>query len=327
MKSRKGKSKNTPELINEIKELKDLVNQSSKHTQGQLQSIDNFLLIGSLLSFILAFWLSYLIDVLLYWVPASFILIVLWAIYALFARKRSSRAKSIKDINEHYKQVGEKQVQYKLAEIFRNSAPLIKAVGIIYTVTLFILILKENIPFPIQVPAISAFLLMISSFFVDKTVNFFEKERPSFNFQDFASRQVGKLLLILFLMIVTYILLMFFFPIWSLWTTRTLYYPISTGIPLLILVIILQAVTICIAASYLSSLSAKKELANALTNFADIDYQISDLLLSEEINEGDVERLKKLYLTAKRYDLVVSDTLKFVNFYYLKPNRVYVKKT
>lgn len=32
-----------------------------------------------------------------------------------------------------------------------------------------------------------------------------------------------------------------------------------------------------------------------------------------------------LYLTAKQYDILVDDSLKFVNFYYLLMHRVYLK--
>jgi len=58
-----------------------------------------------------------------------------------------------------------------------------------------------------------------------------------------------------------------------------------------------------------------------------IDNQISELLLNKKIRVKTVKSLRKMFLTAKRYDLVVDNTFKFVNFYYLKVNRVYIKNT
>jgi len=115
------------------------------------------------------------------------------------------------------------------------------------------------------------------------------------------------------------------FPIWSLYETRSFYLPINEKALLLLLVLLLQIVAIAIMSSYFSALKAKKELANTLTNFADIDYQINNLLLEGEVDDDAIMRLKTLYLTAKKYDVTIDDYFKFVNFYYLLMNRTYLK--
>jgi len=320
----------TSKLINEIKELKEFVNQSAQNTQRQLQSIDNFLLIGSLISFIFAFWFIYLIDILIYWVPASFLLMFLWTSYSLYTSYKKSRQKSIEDTDEIYRKIGTKQVQLKFGEAFRNLAPLVKAIGIIYVATFFILILKKDIPFPVYIPAISAFLFVVIPFFFDRGVKIFETTAFDFSFQGFwalSKQQLRRTILLLLIMILAFLLFMLVLPVWSFVVTHTLYYPVSEKIWLLLIAIIVQAITIGVVASYISSLSARKELTNTLTNFADIDNQISELLLNKKIRVKTVKSLRKMFLTAKRYDLVVDNTFKFVNFYYLKVNRVYIKNT
>ena len=64
---------------------------------------------------------------------------------------------------------------------------------------------------------------------------------------------------------------------------------------------------------------------NSLTNFADINYQISYALLSDKIDSLNFERLKNMYLTAKQYDLKIDNSFKFINLYMLIMHRVYIR--
>lgn len=93
------------------------------------------------------------------------------------------------------------------------------------------------------------------------------------------------------------------------------------------LVLLLQFIAIAIISSYFSSLTAKKELANTLTNFADIDYQINRLIIRNKADTENVKSLTKMYLTAKKYDILTDDYFKFVNFYYLLMNRTYLAES
>ena len=45
----------------------------------------------------------------------------------------------------------------------------------------------------------------------------------------------------------------------------------------------------------------------------------------EEVEDDAVMRLETLYLTAKKYDVLINDYFKFVNYYYLHMNRTYMK--
>jgi hypothetical protein len=76
-------------------------------------------------------------------------------------------------------------------------------------------------------------------------------------------------------------------------------------------------------ASYFSAISAKKELVNTITNFADLNYIINSMIIKNDINPNEFENLKRLYLSAKQFDLLIDDSFKFVIFYMLTIHRVY----
>ena len=78
--------------------------------------------------------------------------------------------------------------------------------------------------------------------------------------------------------------------------------------------------------SYFSSLSARKELVNTLTNMADIDYQISMLNLSKDVKAESVMELTKSFMSAKKYEFTVNNMLLFFPFYELAISKAHVKQ-
>ena len=79
-----------------------------------------------------------------------------------------------------------------------------------------------------------------------------------------------------------------------------------------------------ILSSYYSSQTASRQLTNSLTNYADINYQINHLILYNKVDEEKYKKLRRMYLTAKPYDLLIDDSMQFIQFYYLIMNRTYV---
>jgi len=88
----------------------------------------------------------------------------------------------------------------------------------------------------------------------------------------------------------------------------------------LLLVLLLQILIGVLFSSYFSSISAKKELSNSLTNFSDINDQINSLIINKDYEEEKYERLKKLYSTAKLFDLVI-DSIIFVKSCPARPTK------
>ena len=65
------------EITVELKELRDMVNQSLDHTYKQLQSIESNVSLGVIISIFVALGISFQLKILAYWIPASFLLLVL----------------------------------------------------------------------------------------------------------------------------------------------------------------------------------------------------------------------------------------------------------
>jgi len=318
------------QLVSEFTELEGAVNRSSEHTQRQLESIDSNLLLGSLISLASAFGITFVAKLLKYWIPASFLLICLWALYAILVVKRRTRSRESREREELIEKSDATQINLNIVSIFKNAAPIIKAVSCIYGITFVILAMIANktievgVAFSLTIPVISAVLLSIAFIFCDKVTNFFERGELGLSLREMSSTPRSARFIGLVIFAIVYTILMVVFPFWSLWITRDLYLPLRENILFLLLVLVIQWVTLTILASYFSSISAKKELSNAVTNFASIDYQLSHLLVSGEVNETALAALKRLYLTAKKYELVVEDTFKFINFYSLRYTQVYL---
>lgn len=322
-------------LIKELEELREMVNQSSEHTQRQLQNIDSNLLIGTLISFILALGISFQLKILIYWIPASFLLLYLWAFYGLFSTRKSFAPENVEEVIQFFQRIDENKLKLFVTWCLKMAAPIVTAVSLVYIISLIALLaayktINVGQPLYILFPFISALLCAFLPRFLDALTKYSEK--GGFNEtlkilatikENGSSRRwhftLGGLNLVF---IIGYVVLALFLPAASLFITRS----IISDYTFLIIVLVLQLTFTIISSSYFSSVSVKKELTNTLTNFANLDYLLNDFILRKDINEDQVEKLKTKYLTAKQYDVLVDDSLKFVNFYFLSMNEVYLNR-
>jgi hypothetical protein len=345
--------KSKKDLKKELIELREMVNQSSEHTQRQLQVIDSNLLIVSLLSLISVLGVSFLFDILVYWIPASFLLIYAWALLSLLSLflylKRNLRIKNINETTKETKPIDMDDLKLQISWLskiassrviwlFKVALPWIEAMGIVYLITFISLILVNNnkirssTPITSSIPAISAFILFFLSLFSNKVVDYIEEEVKEGKVKEFIEKlllpqekaklkvAIGKFIFLFFLF---YVIVYFGLPYLAFQYTRN----VIINIWLFILVFILECITIIMFASYFNGVSAKKELANSITNFSNLNYLINDLLLNEEeINENSVQDLKKMFLTAKQYDIIVVNYFGFINIFYPVINSVYLKR-
>jgi uncharacterized membrane protein (Fun14 family) len=323
------------DLIQELEKLREIVNQSSEHTQRQLQNIDSNLLIGSLLSFILALGISFQLKILIYWIPASFLLLYLWAFYELFRTRKAFTPENVEEIIQVFQRTDENILKFVFTWGLKMTAPIVTAVSLVYIITFIALLatyktITVNQPFYILIPLISALLCAFLPLFLDSLTKFSEKGGFNDTFKTLATIKenvspkrwritLGCLKLGF---IIIFVALALVLPAVSFLIT----YSIISDYIFLIIVLVLQLTFTIISSSYFSSLSVKKELTNTLTSFADIDYKINSLILSKDMKEEYYEKLKAQYLTAKQYDVSVDNSLKFVNLYTTSMNSVYLNK-
>lgn len=329
------------DVIAELKELKEAVGSASEHTKRQLESIDSSLLAKSLFSIVISLGISFLLKIALYWIPVSLLLMPLWGLFCIKSMFRPFQKKQIKKAQEATQKLGDKQLNYGFSWLFENLGPMVKGLAMIYvgTFLVFIGVLVGIIPFeeelPKVVPLITITIYLISPLFLTNIINYSEKIGFSKDLETFfsmsgrSSQSIGKMILsgcISLIVVLVLGFMIFGLPIWSLLIVRNIFLPFSTESWWLILVFLLQLVTLAVFSSYFSSLSARKELTNTLTNLASIDHQISGLLLGKNIKDESVLELKNLFFAAKRYELVISNYFLFFPYYFLAMSKEHLRQ-
>lgn len=329
------------DAVTELRELREAVVSASEHTKRQLESVDSSLLAKSLFSIVISLGISFLLKIAIYWIPVSLLMMPLWGLFSIKPMLRPFQKKQMKKAQEAMQEIGDKQLNYGFAWLFGNLAPMVKGLAMIYvgTFLVFIGVLVGIIPFeeelPKAVPLVTITIYLLSPLSLTNIIGYSERIgfgkhlETFFSMSGRSSLSIGRMLLF-GCVIVTVVLLLGFMifglPIWSLWTVRNIFLPFSTESWWLILLLLLQLVTLAVSSSYFSSLSARKELTNTLTNLASIDYQISGLLLGKNIKDESVLELKSLFFAAKRYELVISDYFLFFPYYFLAMSKEHIRQ-
>ncbi len=322
-------------VTKELKELRDAVNQASEHTKRQFETIDTSNLLTTLFSLLLGLGIAYWLKISLYWIPASFVIMYLWGLKGFSDSKKSFSPKKVEEAIQIKSIVSKEQINHGIEWLLKNVENFAKATTIVYGISFFVLLaistgwVKTETHISILVPILACLIYLPTPFLINNTKKFFQKSiGESFDFLGrvktfFGSGVLSVLLGILFILFVLfYILGVLLLPAWAFIITFVF---IKEWL-FFVIILIVQLFVIMVLSSYFSGMTVKRELSNAMTNFSDINYQINNILLKGECAEQDVKNLKRLYQTAKHFDLLIDDSFKFVNIYYLIMNRVYIKE-
>lgn len=318
-----------------LSDLKFMINESFDHTSRQLQNIDKNLLFGSFISIFIALGVSWQLTIIAYWIPASFLLMYLWGIWALITTKKTIKSDNVEQAVENVKRVTEKDFSFYLRMLLDNLKPIVLSVCVIYVITIALLFLVETgliitaNPYSIAIPVIAALIFIIPALSFDSLIKNFE-QMALFGFRFLAhyadrdqdshewSTGVSS--------VTSLVLTCLYLPFLGILPLCAFFITVGSKINIyLVFVLFLQIITIAILTSYFSSVFVKKELTNALTNYADLIGLINGMIINNEYDEETAKRLSKIYLTSKNYDFMIVDTLKFVNWYLLIPNRANLK--
>lgn len=319
-------------LIKELNNLNESVNHASEHTQRQITNVDTSSLITIVVSLLVGLGLSIWLQIAVYWIPASFLIMTLWGIKGFFTSKKSFNKEKIDYALTVKEKITKEQMSHGIDWFLKNITNFAIATAIVYSITFFIIlaIQQEWIHYPyyfnFTIPLIACVLYLPTPFLLKKTKHNLEKIM-SFSF-GFLSEKKEKQpnAFLKFLRVLKGFFVVFYFlgiltlPIWSLIKT----FGLVDDWLLFTLVVILQIFILMVLSSYFSGLNVKRELANSLTHFADLNHRINMFILKDECTEEDIKILKKLYATAKPFDYMVDDSFKFINIYYLTINQVYI---
>lgn len=324
----------TVNFDNELKLLNKAVNEASEHTKRQFDAIDNFSLVA-IVSIVIAFGITYQLQISKYWIPCAFFLIFMWGIIAAFKIKGNKKQKNSKEQVADISDIKPYEFSYNIELLIKNIIPFGNSLAIIYLLSLIFILLSppQWINFDDLITIVPIFACIIWFFFpfiVDNFSKFLTKDKikrmidcftalpeSEKEFDKRINTSIGVLVIV-----AVYLILLVIPPLISLFITYPYDIIFIENIRYFLLIFILQFIALIIIARYFNALSVKKELANSLTNYADIHSFITYYLLSEDYEQKDVEQLKHLFFTAKRYDIAVDNSFKLINFYILLPHRV-----
>lgn len=320
-------------ITEKVMNLRNAVNESAQLTKNQVDAIKFHNPLSILISLGISLGLVYWLKIAVYWIPASFLIMYLWGLKGLASSKKSFEPEKVEQSIEIKKVLKQQQISHGIDWFFTNLSNFAKATAIIYGISLFILLainqnwIESTEKVPMLWPILSMIIYLPLPFLLNRTNKFIKSIfNEPFEFLEVVKNSFGRkglsfvlgILKAVFIVIV--ILGSILAPIVALIQTLGL---VQDWL-FFAIVVIVQFISIMILSSYYSSQTASKQLTNSLTNYADINYQINHLMLYNKVDETKYKKLRRLYLTAKPYDLLIDDSMQFIQFYYLIMNRTYV---
>ena len=326
-------------ILDDLKLINKAVNEASEHTKRQLDAIDSFSLVA-IFSVIVAFGITYRLEISKYWIPSAFFLIILWGVYSflIFKLKKSKNESFEQDYGDISK-IKAYQISFKMELLIKNVLPFGNSLAMIFVISLIFILISPPSWFNFDnfiayIPVVACIIWSIFPFIVDSLGRVFDtnnikkiinRHRALTESEKIDDKKIFTTIGISFFSIV-YVIFLLILPIISLFITYPSNNPFSENLRYFSLVLLLQIVALIMIARYFNALTVRKELTNTLTNYADIHSFISYYLISGDHEPQDIERLKHLFLTAKRFDVAVDNSFKLINFYTLIPHRVSQKE-
>jgi hypothetical protein len=327
------------ELRNELRQLGDEVEAATKQVQDQLDNVGHTTLPFSLASLVGAIVLAAKFNILLSWVPTSFILWVLYCIWSAFDLIRNYKSQNKDDLFRQYDKLSNKHKTFGHETFVKRLIPLSRAGAAIYIISAIILVLAKaeiisspdnfSIWLPFVVDVLLAALLLsgpvlsrrITVSRANEVVNLYR------NRTNLVSSIQRPLILVCSVSLALFILIPFCYfglPIWSLTATWGLYQSNANGY-LILIVLILQVLFAMLLLGYLTQQSAKTDLSNNVANLSNIHSRITQLLRSSEISANEIHILRGQYYEAIKYRFIQKPMFGFIPVYSPVLNEAYVK--
>jgi len=268
-------------------------------------------LIGGLITIVIGLGISFQLDLLYTWIPASFLLMFLWLIYStvnitrknILGDKANENLKIMKQFRKPFK-------MYIIKIIFKNLNALMKAVTVIYLVNIVIVLLhlsgKIRLPFDGTIELISISLISIyfsiGIFLIDRFTKFIDKKALPIiqSLKEYTTpMKIGAVIFFILLVVI---------PGW-------IFFMVITSVEnwwFLLIVLLIQIITIILLYSFFSLQQLKSEFHRTLNNIQKIkEGQISEDALSEVVKFS-------------RYD--IDETFKLIQIFLFRPHPVYLEE-
>ncbi len=323
------------DLSSQYKQLLEAVNQSSLHTNRQLNTINKNSYIGGCILLVLSLGITYFLNIFEYWIPAGFLLFYFLFFTALRSVREPFVHKDIKDVVKHYK---EKHSEIRASIdscVQKNVTTLMQSLSILYLILFFIMLSIEfnwiavDQSLDLFIPSMTCLLFLPVPFLIKWLYQFNYPKELKISLQTMVQKRKKPLWKTVLswkflnpILFGIYLVILLSLPLISLITTSS----IIIQWPYLALIFILQSFIIIFFSNSFSANTVLKELSATITTFADLNYLLSMAQIQNHYTSAEYQRLKTVYESAKPYDFVVKDAFSFINFYLIVPNRFILKE-
>lgn len=311
--------------------LRDAVAQRLANTQRQIDDVDLRLPV-TIVTFLVSLGLAYYFQsIILCWVPVSFLIMSIWAIYGFFKNSLPVFNRTrIEDIGKEYDKWGKDAMNYGSEWLFKAVVPLSCATGVIFIITLLALLaVMLSIIEPVRTIHL-IYPIAVSIYFVLPMFQRIKAKQLNSNIYQskvwalpFIQKR-GFKVAIKTLQLIVYLIVVII-PILALVMTLPLILPLGEKLLYIAVTILLQLMLLAISGSYFSALLVKRELANTITNLTIIADSINELILNKNITEKRVRYLREQYTASKIYELKTEDFI-VLNYYFLIMRKDYLEK-
>lgn len=281
-------------------------------------------IIGALISIITVLSMSFQLELIYYWIPASFLLMFLWLLISFRnVRKKSLTVEKAKKSIQLVDKYNQKTWLYGATLFIKNINAILKAITVIYLFNIVIILfhMADKITLPFHGTIELFFISLISIyfvfgvFFVDKFPKYFstdviksikklDKIQLNTKIPEFIRKHALKFIIALAILFFIFVIII---PLWIFITVISY----VGNVWFLIVVMLLQVLIIILLYSFFSHQQVKSELDKSLNNII-------------KIKDGELnEDLILVFVQFTRYS--IDDSLKFFQFYIFRPHPIYLR--
>lgn|GEM_PF-5346023 len=327
------------ELREECKQLGDWVDSANKQMQDQLNNMGNVnMTISTCVSLCVAVGIPVVLDILILWIPTSFVLWLLLCVLPIVKLPWSYRPSKREALFRKYHRLSNRQKSLGQETGGKRLALLAMAYSAIYLVTIVVLILDEagvinsTSDFSIWLPIVTAVMLIVYTLLgphlfrrlkisdINRLLNLHRTKMQSAHL---TRRRLLMLLILVVILCLISVFILIILPAWSLKTTCVLYSDVN-GFKVLLL-LVLQVLSFMLLLGSFSLLSARTHLSNNIANLSNIKLRIVQLLNSSEISEKEMRSLERQYYEIIKYRFIHQRLLGVIPIYMPVLNEAYVE--
>jgi hypothetical protein len=313
------------------------ITSAREQSQQQINNMGSHLLFAWLVSLVGTISLQSVFGFLILWVPASFVLWLLWIIWASSQATGNYLSVERQSVFRKYDELTQEKKQLGLDTTVKRLLPSVRALAAIYIVTLAILVLIRGgliapyqsfsiwPPFATGVVLTSLIIggpLVLRRLRISRLDMVLELRKS--RFASISRRRLILILGVISILAIVIVSVSFGLPIWALVVTWDLYSNTASAL-LLLLVLALQILMFALFLGYLTHLYARTELTNCVANLSNLDLRVTQILGGAQTSAEEITTLRNQYYETIKYRFVRGLMFGIITLYIPVLNEAYVR--